>query len=178
MKSIIALGFLLLCSSHALAQVPSQGAPAVAPREPEPSSREWERILPVAVDLKADGEKARTEGKPLLLFFNLSGCHYCRFSLRTAVVPMYRDPIFRDAVVFRQITIDDGKSIVGFDGKRISTHDFALQNNATFTPTVMMVDGNGKQLGESIVGVASVDFYSGYVETLAKAAIDSVKVSK
>ncbi len=174
MKSIIALGFLLLWSSHLLAQ-PATTNPT---REPEPSSRDWERILPVAVDLKADGEKARADGKPILLFFNLSGCHFCRFSLRTAVVPMYRDATFRDAVVFRQITIDDGKTLIGFDGKKVSTHDFASQYKATFTPTIMMVDGAGKQIGDSIVGVASIDFYSGYVEALAKGAIDSVKTSK
>ncbi|TAG81821.1 MAG: hypothetical protein EAZ24_01235 [Burkholderiales bacterium] len=174
MKSIIALGFLLLWSSQALAQP----APTSAAREPEPSSRDWERILPVAADLKADGEKARADGKPILLFFNLSGCHFCQFSLRAAVVPMYRDPAFREAVIFRQITIDDGKTLIGFDGKRVSTHDFASQYKAMFTPTVMMVDGAGKQLGDSIVGVASIDFYSGYVETLAKAAIDSLKISK
>jgi thioredoxin-related protein len=144
-------------------------------QELDPSSREWERILPVAIDLKADGEKARAEKKPILLFFNLSGCHFCRFSLRTAVVPMFRDPKFRDAMEFRQITIDDGKRLIDFDGRKISTHDFAEQRKSTFTPTVMMVDGNGKQIGESIVGIASIDFYSGYVEELAKTAIEIQK---
>lgn len=168
MKSIIALGFLAFACAQALAQTPASPAPA---REPEPSSRDWERTLPVASDLSADGELARRERKPILLFFNLGGCHFCRFSLRTTVVPMFRDPAFRDAMMFRQITIDDGKSLIDFDGKKISSHEFAEKRNATFTPTVMMVDGTGKQLGDSIVGIASIDFYSGYVEALAKAAI-------
>lgn len=172
MKSIIALGFLLFASAYAIAQTP---ASVVAARDPEPSSRDWERILPVAVDLKADGQRARIEKKPILLFFNLSGCHFCRFSLRTAVVPMFRDPTFRDAVIFRQITIDDGQSLMDFDGKKVSTHDFAERRKATFTPTVLMVDGNGKQIGDSIVGIASIDFYSGYVEELAKNAINVAK---
>jgi thioredoxin-related protein len=172
-KSIIALGFLLFASAYAIAQAPA-ASEAVA-RDPEPSSRDWERILPVAVDLRADGERARNEKKPILLFFNLGGCHFCRFSLRTAVVPMFRDPAFRDAVIFRQITIDDGKSLIDFDGKKISTHEFAERRKATFTPTVMMVEGNGKQMGDSIVGIASIDFYSGYVETLAKTAIAAAK---
>jgi thioredoxin-related protein len=148
------------------------------PNEPEPSSREWERILPIAVNLKNDGEKARAAGKPILLFFNLSGCHFCRFSLRTAVVPMFREPKFREAIEFRQITIDDGKTLIDFNGTKISTHEFAQKRKATFTPTVMMVDGNGAQIGESIVGIASIDFYSGYVEELAKAAIEKVRAAK
>jgi thioredoxin-related protein len=146
--------------------------------ELDPSSREWERILPVATDLKRDGEKARADGKPILLFFNLSGCHFCRFSLRTAVVPMFRDPKFRDAIEFRQVTIDDGKSFIDFDGKKVSTHTFAERRKATFTPTVMMVDGQGQQIGESVVGIASIDFYSGYVEELAKTAMEKTRVSK
>jgi thioredoxin-related protein len=143
--------------------------------DPEPSSREWERILPVATDLKADGAKALATKKPILLFFNLEGCHFCRFSLRTTVVPMFRDPKFRDAMEFRQITIDDGKSLIDFDGKRVKNEDFAKQRKGTFTPTIMMVDGNGKQIGESIVGIANADFYSGYVEALAETSIESLK---
>jgi thioredoxin-related protein len=170
-KTIIALAFSALCVlftfSHAQTTAPAT--------EPEPSSREWERILPVASDLKADGVKALAAKKPILLFFNLEGCHFCRFSLRTTVVPMFRDPKFRDAMEFRQVTIDDGKSLVDFDGKRMKNEDFAKQRKGTFTPTIMMVDGNGKQIGESIVGIASVDFYSGYVETLATNAIESLK---
>jgi thioredoxin-related protein len=167
-KSIIALGFLAFACAQALAQTPAIPTPA---RDLEPFSRDWERTLPVASDLSADGELARRERKPILLFFSLGGCHFCRFSLRTTVVPMFRDPAFRDAMMFRQITIDDGKSLIDFDGKKISSHEFAERRNATFTPTVMMVDGTGKQLGDSIVGIASIDFYSGYVEALAKAAI-------
>jgi thioredoxin-related protein len=167
LQKIIAFAVALF-SVHALAQN----------AEPEPSSREWERILPVAIDLKTDGEKARAVKKPILLFFNLSGCHFCRFSLRTAVVPMFRDPKFRDAIEFRQITVDDGKTLIDFDGKKISTHEFAERRKGTFTPTVMMVDGNGKQIGESIIGIASIDFYSGYVEELARSAIDKSKATQ
>jgi thioredoxin-related protein len=143
--------------------------------DPEPSSREWERILPVATDLKADGAKALATKKPILLFFNLEGCHFCRFSLRTTVVPMFRDSKYRDAMEFRQITIDDGKSLIDFDGKRVKNEDFAKQRKGTFTPTITMVDGNGKQIGESIIGIANADFYSGYVEALADNAIKSLR---
>jgi thioredoxin-related protein len=167
LRTIIAFAFFALCVAN-----------VARANDPEPSSREWERILPVAVDLRNDGEKARVANKPILLFFNLTGCHFCRFSLRTALVPMFRDPKFRDAIEFRQITIDDGKNLIDFDGKKISSQNFAERRKATFTPTVMLVDGDGKQIGESIVGIASIDFYSGYVEELAKAAIEKVRNTK
>lgn len=171
MKSIIALVFSLLSLGIANAQTPAQ--PPV--REPEPSSREWERILPVATNLQEDGARAKAAKKPILLFFNLQGCHFCRFSLRTTIVPLYRDQGWREAIEFRQITIDDGKSLIDFDGKRISNAEFAAKRNGNFTPTVMMVDGNGRQLGDAVVGIASIDYYAYNIDTMIKAAIEEVK---
>jgi thioredoxin-related protein len=169
MKSIIAFAFSLFALACVCAQTP---APA---REPEPSSREWERMLPVATNLQADGAKAKAAKKPILLFFNLEGCHFCRFSLRTTIVPLYRDQGWRDTIEFRQITIDDGKSLIDFDGKKISNEEFAKKRKGGFTPTVMMVDGDGRLLTEPIVGIASVDYYSYNVDTMIKAAIEEAK---
>ncbi len=175
LRRIIASAFLAsLAGGGALAQ-PSA---LIDESKLENSSRDWERILPVAVDLKRDGAKANADKKPILLFFNLQGCHFCRYSLRTAVVPMFRDPAFRDAMEFRQITIDDGKSLIDFDGKKISTIEFAKARKGGFTPTVMIVDGDGKLLGEPIVGIANADYHASYVEALAKNAIETMKARK
>ncbi len=170
MKSIIAFAFSLVALTCIFAQVP-----AAPTRDPEPSSREWERILPIATNLQADGAKAKAAKKPILLFFNLEGCHFCRFSLRTAIVPLYRDQGWRDAVEFRQITIDDGKSLIDFDGKKISNEEFAKKRKGGFTPTILMVDGDGKPLAETIVGIANFDYYQYNVDTLVKAAIEEAK---
>jgi thioredoxin-related protein len=169
MKSIIAFAFSLFALACVHAQTP------VPTREPEPSSREWERILPIATNLQADGAKAKAAKKPILLFFNLEGCHFCRFSLRTTIVPLYRDQGWRDAIEFRQITIDDGKSLIDFGGKKITNEEFARQRKGGFTPTVMMVDGDGRMLAEPVVGIANVDYYSYNVDTMIKAAIEEAK---
>jgi thioredoxin-related protein len=173
MKSIIAFAFSLLMLTVVSAQTPASAASPA--NDPEPSSREWERILPVATNLQADGAKAKAAKKPILLFFNLEGCHFCRFSLRTTIVPLYRDKGWRDALEFRQITIDDGKSLIAFDGKKMSNGDFAKERKGNFTPTVMMVDGDGKLLGDPIVGIANFDYYSYNVDTLIKTAIEEAK---
>ena len=165
---IIASGF-----SPAWAAAPIEEAKPLAP-----SSREWEKILPVAKDLKADGERANGDKKPILLFFNLTGCHYCRGALREVVVPMFRDAGWRAAIEFRQITVDDGKSLIDFDGKTIENIAFAQKRKGTFTPTVMVVDGNGQLLADQLVGVANFDFYGSYVEAMAKKAVEEVRARK
>ncbi len=158
----------------------AQSAGADATKLPDtsalaPSSREWEKILPLASDLKADGAAANAAKKPILLFFNLTGCHYCRGALREVIVPMYRDAGWRAAIEFRQITIDDSRKFVDFDGRSIESIDFAKQRKGSFTPTVMMVDGNGKLLGEPLVGIANFDYYGAYVEEMVKKAIATVR---
>ena len=169
---IIALGF-----SSAFAASPS--APVVeAPKPLEPSSREWERILPVAQNFKADSEAAATAHKPILIFFNLTGCHYCRGALREVIVPMFRNAEWRAAMEFRQVTVDDGKSLIDFDGKTIENIAFARNHKGTFTPTVMLVDDKGQSLGDPIVGISNFDFYGAYVDALAKKAIEEMKARK
>jgi len=169
LPAIMAFGFLLVpMASH---------AQAVAD-ELAPSSREWEKILPVAQNLKADGEAATVAKKPILLFFNLTGCHFCRGALREVIVPMFRNAGWRAALEFRQITIDDGKSLIDFDGKTIENIAFAQRRKGTFAPTVMVVDGNGQLLGEPIVGVANFDFYGAYVDGLVNKAIAEMKARK
>lgn len=165
---IIASGFSLAQSVSVVDEVKPLAA----------SSREWEKILPVAKDLKLDSERATVEKKPILLFFNLTGCHYCRGALREVIVPMFRDAGWRATMEFRQITVDDGKSLVDFDGKTIENIAFAQKRKGTFTPTVMVVDGNGQLLADPLVGVANFDFYGSYVEAMAKKAIEEVRSRK
>ena len=169
MPAIIAFGFLLIPTT-CLAQPVAE---ALAP-----SSLEWEKILPVAQNLKADGDAATAAKKPILLFFNLTGCHYCRGALREVIVPMFRNAGWRAALEFRQITIDDGKSLIDFDGKRIDSIAFAQKRKGTFAPTVMVVDGDGQLLGEPLVGIANFDFYGAYVDGLVNKAIADLKARK
>ena len=171
---IIALGF-----SSAFAASPSVPAPVTeTPKPLEPGSREWERILPVAQNFKTDGEAAAASHKPILIFFNLTGCHYCRGALREVIVPMFRNAQWRAAMEFRQVTVDDGKSLVDFDGKSIENIAFAQKRKGTFTPTVMLVDDKGQSLGDPIVGISNFDFYGAYVDALAKKAIEEMRLRK
>ncbi len=166
---IIALGF----SWAFAATTPAEVSPPL-----EPGSLEWERILPVAQNFKADGATAAASRKPILIFFNLTGCPYCRGALREAIVPMFRNAEWRAAMEFRQVTVDDGKSLIDFDGKTLENIAFAKSRKGTFTPTVMLVDDKGQLLGDPIVGISSFDFYGAYVDALAKKAIDEMRARK
>ena len=166
---IIALGF-----SSPFAALP----PAEVPTPLAAASPGWERILPVAQNFKVDGEAAAASHKPILIFFNLTGCHYCRGALREVIVPMFRNAEWRAAMEFRQVTVDDGKSLVDFDGKTIENIAFARNHKGTFTPTVMLVDDKGQSLGDPIVGISNFDFYGAYVDALANKAVEAMRLRK
>ena len=172
------LGGLAVIMAFGFLSLPTWVQAQTASEELAPSSREWEKILPVARNLKADGDAATAAKKPILLFFNLTGCHYCRGALREVIVSMFRNAGWRAAIEFRQITVDDGKSLIDFDGKTVENIAFAQKRKGTFTPTVMVVDGDGQLLGDPIVGIANFDFYGAYVDGLVNKAIAEMKVRK
>ena len=175
-----AIGALLLAVIMApgFLSLPGAACAQAASTELAASSREWEKILPVAHNLKLDGEAATAAKKPILIFFNLTGCHYCRGVLREVIVPMFRNAEWRAALQFRQVTVDDGKALVDFDGQTIDNIAFARKRKGTFTPTVMLVDGNGQLLGDPLVGIANFDFYGAYVDGLVNSAIAEMKARK
>jgi len=126
--------------------------------------------LPRASDLAADGTRARRERKPILLFFDRASCPYCEQALREYVVPMSREA-WRDRALFRAIDIDMATPVVDFDGRTVTHRAVAARYRVSLSPTVMVVDPDGKPLASPIVGLLTVDFYGAYLEdALARAA--------
>jgi hypothetical protein len=75
----------------------------------------------------------------------------------------------------RPVGDEDGRKFIDFDGRSIESIEFSRARKGGFTPTVMMVDGDGKLLGEPLVGIANFDFYGAYVEEMVKKAIAAVR---
>lgn len=120
--------------------------------------------LPGAVDLVADGVVARERRVPILLFFNRDGCPYCERALREYLGPMQRDPASAGRVLIRQVEIDKSKRLVDFAGAATSHRDFASRYNIRLTPTIWFVDGEGRTLGDPLVGLPTIDFYGAYLD--------------
>lgn len=113
-----------------------------------------------------------------MLFFSLTGCAFCRGALREVIVPMYRDPKWSNRMLFRQITIDHTTPLVDFDGRKVRPIDVASRLDGRFTPTVMMLNPDGRRLGDAVVGIANFDFYASYVETMVDRALAEMSARK
>jgi thioredoxin-related protein len=123
--------------------------------------------LPRAVDLQKDAQEASTRRVPLVLYFSLEGCHFCRGVMREVLGPMQQDPGWQRSAVYRQIEIDEDRPLIDFAGNKTTHRAFAGKRLA---PTVAVVDAKGQAFDAPIVGVANWDFYAYYVEEQIKKA--------
>lgn len=127
--------------------------------------------LQPVVNLQADGQTADQLKIPLVLLFSRTECPYCETMRNLYLEPMQDDPRFRDQMLAREINIDSGNKIIGFDGNPIPVSQFAKQWEVSLTPTLVFLNGRGEPTAEEIVGLGNADFFSYYLE---KAVEDSV----
>ena len=138
---------------------------------PEPA---WPKdsALPVPTSLKEAGYLAGRRQEPVVLLVSLPGCPYCELVRRNYLIPMRAE-----GLQAWQFDVTDSKNAVGdFQGQASSGAKLAKRFAATFTPTVLFFSGQGTELADRLVGVASADFYGGYLDdaiTRARAALGS-----
>ena len=126
--------------------------------------------LPAARDLASDAAVARRDRVPVLLFFDRWDCPYCERLLREYLVPMTRGDESKDRVLYRQIEVDANDAVIDFAGTSTTHRDLAQRYKVRFTPTILLVDADGRPLAEPLIGFTSPDFYGAYLEDAIKAA--------
>jgi len=121
---------------------------------------------PVALveDLQQDAEQARLAGKPVVVIYTASYCHYCEAVKSEFFNHMARDNAYNDRIVLREVIIDSSRGMKGFDGKQQNYGGFASEQGVYLVPTVGFYDSNGRTVAESIVGVATLDYYGWYLD--------------
>jgi thioredoxin-related protein len=130
-----------------------------------------------AVDLQADAREAQAKRIPIVLFSNLTGCHYCRGALREVLLPMQCDAGWARTAIYRQIDADKKTPMKDFDGKSTTHEAFVQKMKMQLTPTVAVVDANGNALAEPIVGVATWDYYGYNVEEAIRKGFSAMQTA-
>lgn len=127
--------------------------------------------VPVATDLRADACTARNQVVPILLEFAAPDCPYCEQLEAQILRPMLISGDYTGKVIIRKIMLDDGQMVRNFDGKPVRTDDLKYRYDVFVTPTMVLVNGDGDELTERIIGVHTIDFFGGEVD----AAIDTAR---
>ena len=138
----------------------------------------WALILPgaasaagtliQATNFKLDAGTATKRRVPILTLFSSPNCHYCERVKDEYLVAMHKDPAYRNRVLIREVTVGSTTPLTDFDGTATTEGAFAAAHKIFVVPTVKVLDTQGKDTGDAIVGLLIPDFYFGYLE----AAID------
>jgi thioredoxin-related protein len=131
-----------------------------------------EPSLPKAAELATDSAAMRAAKMPMVVLYSQAGCTYCD-EARTYLVPMAKDPANAQRALFRQVDIDSDAALTDFAGQPTTHRKLARQLGAKFTPTVSVLDAEGRALGETIIGMRLPDFYGQYVDN----AIDDARAA-
>jgi thioredoxin-related protein len=116
-----------------------------------------------AVDLASDGAAMRAAKVPMVVLYSQAGCSYCD-EARTYIVPMANEPANAKRALFRQIDIDSDAALTDFAGQSTTHRRLAGRLGARVTPTVSVLDADGRTLVEPIVGMRLADFYGQYLD--------------
>jgi len=130
--------------------------------------------LPVVKDFTLEAKEAQKKQVPILILFMSDSCPYCETVLQDFLLPMQRDPEFKDKVILRQIESSSGDKLVDFEGMNTTYSDFARKHKVYGVPNVMLFDSKGRVLS-SIVGLLTIDFYYAYLEKAINESLEKIK---
>jgi thioredoxin-related protein len=100
----------------------------------------------------------------MVLEFSSEDCTYCHRLEALFLLPMQRNADYDDKVLLRSISLDEGTSVIDFDGRSIATSEFATRYGVSLTPTLLFLDADGNEISERLVGIWSEDFYGGFID--------------
>jgi thioredoxin-related protein len=126
--------------------------------------------LPRADNLQTDAQQAITDKKPIVLFFTLPNCSYCRIVRYDYFLPLLKQRTGNDQPIIREISVTGKNSVTLFDGQRVSEAELAERYKVTMTPTVLFVNHEGDVVGNSILGGDHTNYIALFDKSLAEAS--------
>ena len=63
-----------------------------------------------------------------------------------------------------EMLIDEGQTFIDFDGSQKETRELFVDYDMVVTPTLILLDHTGKQLGDKLIGLNTVELYGWYLE--------------
>jgi thioredoxin-related protein len=125
-------------------------------------------------DLRAESLLAKRKGLVLVIEFSADDCAYCRKLEDLFLLPMQRNAEYSDKILLRAVSLTDFDSLIDFDGRSVTTTEFAAQYDVTLTPTLVFLNADGVEMSEKLVGIWSEDFFGGFIDNRIDEARDKL----
>ena len=133
--------------------------------------------LQVVKDFTVEAKDAQKRQVPILVLFMSESCEYCETVLQEFLLPMQRNPEFKDKVILRQIESSSRDALIDFDGKSTTYSRFSSRHKVGGVPNVMLFDSNGQML-TFIEGLLTVDFYYSFLVDAIDESLAKIKAAK
>ena len=117
-------------------------------------------------DWSAVAAEARMLGTPVMVLFSGGHCGYCERLKAEVLEPLVKVGGLKNVARIRELNIYRGGKIRDFDGEKIRTGIFVSRYGVYATPTLMLVDQQGRSIGEPIVGFNNREDYAPYLAAL------------
>lgn len=115
-------------------------------------------------DLREEARLARAGNLLLVVEFSSEYCGFCRKLEELFLLPMQRNADYNAKVLIRYISLDAYETLIDFDGRSMTTSEFAERYDISLTPTLLFLNADGVELSEKLVGIWSEDFYGGFID--------------
>ncbi len=123
-----------------------------------------------AENLQTDAQQAATDKKPIVLFFTLPNCSYCRIVRYDYFLPLLKQRTGNEQPIIREISVTGQNRVTLFDGQRVSEAALAERYKVQMTPTVLFVNHEGDIVGNSILGGDHTNYIALFDKSLAEAS--------
>lgn len=117
-------------------------------------------------DMQALSHEAQTLRVPILIEFSLVHCEYCKRLEADYLVPMAASNEYKGKVLIRRVVIDEELSLRDFTGDTLAVDQFSKRYRVDVTPTLVLLDYAGSQIGKKLIGYTDTGFYGGQLDDL------------
>lgn len=125
---------------------------------------EHSSLVPKSWDLAQEAQKALQNETPLLLMFSAEDCEFCQRLESEILDPMLLSGDYDDKILIRRVMTDSYLRVQDFQGRTIEMDELSSRYNIQVTPTVLIVDHQGRELAPRIIGVNTIEMYSAYLD--------------
>lgn len=123
-----------------------------------------ESALAAADDLARDGRAALQSRVPLVILFSLPGCSYCEVVRRNYLRPLSQEGVMDRRPVVREADMSSPAPLRDFRGEAGSGSALAKRYGIRVAPSVLVVDGSGRQLAPVLEGGDVAGMYGAYLD--------------
>lgn len=104
-------------------------------------------------------QNANTTNKQLILYIAATNCTYCKRLNRDIVYPALSNQEYATKFIIRRLWLNKNRIIIDFDNKKIDEQTLLKDYDIRYTPTLLFVDQDGREIAPRLEGYAPDTLY-------------------